>query len=93
MNLLNSIEILKKTSKFYYYMIIFVFVGIIIFNIALIMYLINPNMIIPIIILAVIFFIILIYYVSYNIHKSTRLAENKNYWANYNPSKLTLSDL
>ena len=93
MNLLNSIEILKKTSKFYYYMIIFIFVGIIIFNIALIMYLINPNMIIAIIIYAVIFFIILIYYVAFNIHKSTRLAENKNYWANYNPSTLTISNL
>jgi hypothetical protein len=93
MNLLNSIEILKKTSKFYYYMIILIFVGIIIFNIALIMYLINPNMIIGIIIYAVILFVILIYYVAYNIHKSTRLAENKNYWANYNPSDLTISNL
>ena len=93
MNLLNSIEILKKTSNFYYYMIILIFVGIIIFNIALIMYLINPNMIIGIIIYAVILFVILIYYVAYNIHKSTRLAENKNYWANYNPSTLTISNL
>ena len=43
--------------------------------------------------IAAVFLIILIYYVSYNINKSTRIAENKNYWANFNPSKNTLESL
>ena len=93
MNLMNSIEILKKTSNFYYYMIIAIFVSIIILNIGLILYLLNPAMIMQIVVLCIIPFIVLIYYVSYYIHKSTRLAENKNYWANYNPSTTTLSSL
>ena len=92
-NLMNSIEILKKSANFYYYMIIAIFISIIILNIALILYLLNPAMIMQIIILCVIPFIILIYGVSYYIHKSTRLAENKNYWANYNPSSETLDIL
>ena len=92
-NLMNSIEILKKTSNFYYYMIIAIFVSIIILNIGLILYLLNPAMIMQIVVLCIIPFIVLIYYVSYYIHKSTRLAENKNYWANYNPSTTTLSSL
>ena len=92
-SLMNSIEILKKNANFYYYMIIAIFVSIIILNIGLILYLLNPAMIMQIIILCAIPFIILIYLVSYYIHKSTRLAENKNYWSNYNPSSSTLDDL
>lgn len=93
MNLMNSIEILKKNANFYYYMIIAIFVSIIILNIGLILYLLNPAMVMQIVILCIIPFIVLIYYISYYIHKSTRLAENKNYWANYNPSSTTLEDL
>ena len=92
-SLMNSIEILKKNANFYYYMIIAIFVSIIILNIGLILYLLNPAMIMQIIILCAIPFIILIYLVSYYIHKSTRLAENKNYWSNYNPSSTTLDIL
>ena len=93
MNLINSMEVLKKTSNYYYYIIILIAVSIIIFNIGIILYLLSPNNIIPILILCLIPFIILIYYVSFQIHKSTRLAENKNYWANYNPSDNTLKNL
>ena len=93
MNLINSIEVLKKTSNYYYYIIILIAFSIIIFNIGIILYLLSPNNIIPILILCLIPFIILIYYVSFQIHKSTRLAENKNYWANYNPSDNTLNNL
>lgn len=93
MNLMNSIEILKKNANFYYYMIIAIFVSIIILNIGLILYLLNPAMVMQIVILCIIPFIVLIYYISYYIHKSTRLAENKNYWANYNPSSTTFEDL
>ena len=93
MNLINSMEVLKKTSNYYYYIIILIAFSIIIFNIGIILYLLSPNNIIPILILCLIPFIILIYYVSFQIHKSTRLAENKNYWANYNPSDNTLKNL
>ena len=93
MNLINSIEVLKKTSNYYYYIIILIAFSIIIFNIGIILYLLSPNNIIQILILCLIPFIILIYYISYQIHKSTRLAENKNYWANYNPSDNTLKNL
>jgi hypothetical protein len=92
-NLMNSIEILKKNSNFYYNIILLIAISIIILNIGLILFLISPAMIIQIIIVCFIPFIILVYYISYNIQKSTRLAENKNYWSNYNPSSTTLSDL
>ena len=92
-NLMNSIEILKKNSNFYYNIILLIAISIIILNIGLILFLISPAMIIQIIVICVIPFIILVYYISYNIQKSTRLAENKNYWSNYNPSSTTLSDL
>ena len=92
-SLMNSIEILKKNANFYYYIIIAIFVSIIILNIGLILYLLNPAMIMQIVILCAIPFIILIYIVSYYIHKSTRLAENKNYWSNFNPSSSTLEIL
>ena len=93
MNLINSMEVLKKSSKYYYYIIILIAVSIMIFNIGIILYLLSPNNIIPIVVLCMIPFIILIYYVSYQIHRSTRLAENKNYWANFNPSDETLNKI
>jgi hypothetical protein len=93
MNLMNSIEILKKNANFYYYMIIAISFSIIILNIGLILYLLNSAMIMQIIILCAVLFIILTYYISYYIHKSTRLAENKNYWSNYNPSSSTFNNL
>jgi hypothetical protein len=93
MNLMNAIEILKKNSNFYYYIIIFIAFCLIILTIGLILFLISPAMIIQILIICFIPFIILVYYISYNIQKSTRLAENKKYWADYNPSSTTLSDL
>jgi accessory gene regulator protein AgrB len=61
--------------------------------VSLILLLINPAMLLQIIALAIIFALILIYYISYKINRSTRMAENKNYWANFNPSKDTLDDL
>jgi hypothetical protein len=92
MNLINSIEIIKKTINFYYYIIIFIAFCIIILNIGLIIFLVNSDMIIHSVVLCAILFIILVYYISYNIQKSARLAENKNYWADYNPSSLNNFD-
>jgi hypothetical protein len=93
MNLINSIEIIKKTNNYYYNIIILLVFCIIILNIGLILYLVIPNMVIQNVVLSAFLFIILVYYISYNIQKSTQLAENKNYWSNYNPSSNTLSDL
>ena len=92
-NLESSIEILKKSTNDYYYYIILIVISTIILLFSLILLLLNPEMLIQVIALAAIFVIILIYYISYKLNKSTRLAENKNYWANYNPSKSTLDDL
>ena len=92
-NLQNALEILKKSSNTYYYMIILMIFSIIILLFSLIILLLNPNMLLQVFGIAAVFLIILIYYVSYNINKSTRIAENKNYWANFNPSKNTLESL
>ena len=92
-NLNNGIEILKKSSNTYYYLIILIILSTIILLFSVILLLLNPEMLIAVIALAAIFMIFLIYYISYNINKTTRLAENKNYWANFNPSKETLGNL
>jgi hypothetical protein len=92
-NLDNGIDILKKTSNTYYYMILLMIMSTLILLVSLILLLINPAMLLQIIALAIIFALILIYYISYKINRSTRMAENKNYWANFNPSKDTLDDL
>ena len=92
-NLESSIEILKKSTNDYYYYIILIVISTIILLFSLILLLLNPEMLIQVVALAAIFVIILVYYISYKLNKSTRLAENKNYWANYNPSKSTLDGL
>lgn len=89
----NSIELLKKSRYYYYYMIILLSISIVILVLALIFYLLFPNLYVYNFILTFIVFVILIYYIFYNIHKSTRLQENKNYWANFNPSSDTLNKL
>jgi hypothetical protein len=92
-NLENGIDILKKTTNKYYYLILLIIIATIILLFSLILLLINPSMLLQVIALAIIFLIILIYYISYMINRSTRMAENKNYWAIYNPSKDTLNGL
>ena len=92
-NLDNAIDLLKKSANSYYYLSIFIILSTIILLFTLILLLLNPNMLMQIISVSAIFMIILIYYVSYLINKPTRLAETKNYWANFNPSKDTLKAL
>jgi len=89
----NSIEILKKSRYYYYFMIILLSVSIVVLIFSLIFYLLFPNLYIYNFILTFIVFVILLYYIFYNIHKSTRLKENKNYWANFNPTNDTLNKL
>lgn len=92
-NIENAIELLHKSSNSYYYFMIFIIMSIIILLFSLILLLINQNMLIQIIGIAAVFIIILIYYITYKINKPTRLAESKNYWANFNPSSETLKSL
>jgi hypothetical protein len=92
-NLDHGMDLLKKSSNNYYYFIISIVISTIILLFSLIFLLLNPDMLMLIIVIAAIFLILLIYYISYNINRTTRIAENKNYWANYNPSKATLDGL
>jgi len=92
-NLDHGMDILKKSSNNYYYFIILIVISTIILLFSLIFLLLNPDMLMLIIVIAAIFFIMLIFYISYNINRTTRIAENKNYWANFNPSKTKLDEL
>lgn len=92
-NLDNAIDLLKKSANSYYYLSIFIILSTIILLFTLILLLLNPNMLLQIISVAAIFMIILVYYVSYLLNKPTRLAETKNYWAYFNPSKDTIKTL
>jgi len=92
-NYQNASELLKKSANDYYYMIILIVFSIIIFMFGLTLYLLYPDMLLNVVIFAVIPFIILLFYVMYKINRSTRMVENKNYWATYNPSETTLATL
>lgn len=92
-NLENAIDIIKKSANSYYLLSIFIILCTLVLLFTLILLLINPNMLMQIISVAAIFMIIVIFYISYQINKPTRLSESKNYWANYNPSKDTLKSL
>jgi amino acid permease len=87
----NASEILKKSINDYYYLIIFIVFSIIILMFGMSLYLLYPNMLLNIFIFAVIPFLILVYFIVYKLHRSTRMIENKNYWASFNPSKTTLA--
>lgn len=89
----NNIEIMKKSINYYYYLIVFIASLIIILMIGLILYLSFPQLLLQIIILCVILLILSVYYFTYKIHRTTRIYENKNYWANYNPSRNTLDNM
>lgn len=89
----NNIEIMKKSINYYYYLIVFIASLIIILMIGLILYLSFPQLLLQIVVLCVILLIISVYYFTYKMHRTTRIYENKNYWANYNPSRNTLDNM
>ena len=89
----NNIEIMKKSINYYYYLIVFIASLIIILMLGLILYLSFPQLLLQIVVLCIILLIIIVYFFTYKMHKTTRIYENKNYWANYNPSKNTLDNM
>lgn len=89
----NNIEIMKKSINYYYYLIVFIASLIVILITGLILYLLFPQLLLQVIILCIILLILSVYFFTYRMHKSTRIYENKNYWANYNPSKSTLDSM
>ena len=92
-NLENAIEIFKKTINIYYFYNTSIIFNIIILIISIILYILFPNIKKFIIITIVVFIIISIYYIQFNIHKRTRMNENKYYWSYLNPSKMTLHSI
>jgi hypothetical protein len=91
--LYNNIEIMKKLINYYYNLIVLIATLIVILLIGLILYLALPHLLLQIVILCAILLIIAVYIFTYRTQKSTRIYENKNYWANYNPSKITLENV
>jgi hypothetical protein len=89
----NNIEIMKKSINYYYYLIVLISILIVILIIGLILFLLAPQLLLQIVIFCVILIIIDVYFFTYRMHRSTRIYENKNYWANYNPSADTLNTL
>jgi hypothetical protein len=89
----NNIEIMKKSINYYYYLIVLISILIVILIIGLILFLLAPQLLLQIGIFCVILIIIDVYFFTYRMHRSTRIYENKNYWANYNPSADTLNTL
>lgn len=89
----NNIEIMKKSINYYYYLIVLISILIVILIIGLILFLLAPQLLLQIVIFCVILIIIDVYFFTYRMHRSTRIYENKNYWANYNPSANTLNTL
>jgi len=89
----NASELLKKSANDYYYLILLIVFGIIILMFGMSLYLLYPTMLLNVAIFAVIPFIILVFYVMYKINRSTRMVENKNYWATFNPSEKVLATL
>jgi len=89
----NASEILKKSINDYYYLITLIVFSIVILMVGMSLYLLYPNMLLNVVIFAVIPFIILVGYIMYKLHRSTRMIENKNYWGVYNPSQKTLQSL
>lgn len=90
-NLENAIDIFKKTINSYYLYTTSIIFNIIILIICIILYILFPNIKNFIISIIVICIIISIYYIQFNIHKKTRMNENKYYWSYFNPSKITLN--
>jgi hypothetical protein len=89
----HASELLKKNADNYYYLMTLIYFTIIIALIAMSLYLLFPYMLFTIIIFSIIIFLILLIYVVYRINRSTRLFNDKNYWANFNPTPEVIQTL
>ena len=90
MSLESSIDLFAKSLNSYYFHTVSIIFNIFIIIISAILYLLIPDILLYIIIFIIISFIASIYYIQYNIHKTTRMNEDKYYWAYLNPPKLLL---
>jgi hypothetical protein len=92
-NYTNASEVLKKEADNYYYLMTLIYFTIIITLITMALYILFPILSFMIIIFAIIIFLILLIYIIYKINRSTRLLNDKNYWANFNPSSEVIQSL
>jgi hypothetical protein len=83
-DLINSIEIVKKSSNNYNNLVKVYYIILIVILICLILSILEINYK-QIILIFIITLIVIIYIFSYKMHKITRMIENKYYWSNFNP--------
>jgi len=89
----SASELLKKNADNYYYLMTLIYFTAIIALTAMALYLLFPNMPLTVIIFAIVVFLILLIFIVYRINRSTRLFNDKNYWANFNPSDEAIKEL
>jgi hypothetical protein len=89
----NASELLKKSADDYYYLMSLIYFSIIIALIAMAFYILFPTMLFTVIIFAILIFLILLIFIIYRINRSTRLFNDKNYWANFNPTSEVIQSL
>lgn len=89
----HASELLKKSADDYYYLMTLIYFSIIIALVAMAFYLLFPTMLFTVIIFAILIFLILLIFVVYRINRSTRLFNDKNYWANFNPTPEVIQSL
>jgi len=89
----HASELLKKNADNYYYLMTLIYFTVIIGLIAMAFYLLFPTMIFTVIIFAILIFLILLIYIVYRINRTTRLFNDKNYWANFNPTPEVIQTL
>ena len=89
----HASELLKKSADDYYYLMTLIYFSIIIALVAMAFYLLFPTMIFTVIIFAILIFLILLIFIVYRINRSTRLFNDKNYWANFNPTPEVIQSL
>lgn len=89
----HASELLKKNADDYYYLMTLIYYSIVIALVALAFLLLFPTMLFTIIIFAILIFLILLIYIIYRINRATRLFNDKNYWANFNPTPEVIQSL
>ena len=92
-NYFNMIEVIKKQINYLFNVIFAISCFSIIILLGLVIYSSVPQLYIFVIVLCVILIIILMIYFTFAVIQPTRMIVNKNYWANENPSKTSISKL
>ena len=89
----NASELLKKDADNYYYLMTLIYFSIIIALSSMAFYLLFPSMLFTIMTFAILIFLVLLIFIVYRINRTTRLFNDKKYWANFNPSNELLEEL